>query len=142
MISIAVAQVQIDLTATRIMELKTACNTQPRVESTTAQVRLFVLAIAYRRLVHIASLDQPGEKKIASLQKYIAQLKPVDVDNADPGTTKSQSYYMPTDSVSPDEWSEFENVYQIHCPKVFMDSAIRDVRRRVLPKLHIRIHWT
>jgi hypothetical protein len=45
-------------------------------------------------------------------------------------TTKepTQSYPMPLHTVSPDEWVEFENVYQIHCPKIYMDSAIRDVR--------------
>ena len=29
--------------------------------------------------------------------------------------------------VSPEEWLEFENVYQIHCLKIYMDNAVRDV---------------
>ena len=40
----------------------------------------------------------------------------------------SQNYFMPSQMVSPEEWLEFENVYQIHCPKIYMDSAVRDVR--------------
>ncbi|OBZ70530.1 hypothetical protein A0H81_09422 [Grifola frondosa] len=39
----------------------------------------------------------------------------------------SQSYYMPTDSVSPEEWTEFDNVYQVYCPQIIMDNAIRGV---------------
>lgn len=39
----------------------------------------------------------------------------------------TQSYLMPSHTVSPAEWAEFENVYTIHCPKIYMDSAIRDV---------------
>ena len=34
---------------------------------------------------------------------------------------------MPTNIVSSDEWAEFDNVYKIHCPIVFMDSAVRNV---------------
>jgi hypothetical protein len=40
---------------------------------------------------------------------------------------------MPSDTVSPDEWSEFDNVYQVHCPKVFLNNAIRDVRSHFTP---------
>jgi hypothetical protein len=41
--------------------------------------------------------------------------------------SKEQTYYMPSDTVSADEWSCFDNVYQVHCPKIFMNNAIRDV---------------
>ncbi|KAH8105900.1 golgi-body localization protein domain-containing protein [Cristinia sonorae] len=37
------------------------------------------------------------------------------------------SYYMPSDSVSPEEWAEFQNVYQVHCPQIFMDNITRDI---------------
>lgn len=41
---------------------------------------------------------------------------------------KNPTYYqMPSDTVSADEWAEFDNVYHIHCPRISMDSAIRDV---------------
>ncbi|OBZ70295.1 hypothetical protein A0H81_09960 [Grifola frondosa] len=34
---------------------------------------------------------------------------------------------MPADSVSPEEWAEFDNVYQVYCPQIIMDNAIRDI---------------
>lgn len=40
----------------------------------------------------------------------------------------TRSYLMPSHTVSPDEWAAFENVYQIHCPKIYMDNTVRDVR--------------
>jgi hypothetical protein len=47
--------------------------------------------------------------------------------SSDADASKQQTYYMPSDSVSADEWSEFDNVYQVHCPRIFMNNAIRDV---------------
>jgi hypothetical protein len=62
------------------------------------------------------------EKKISLLEDYVTKVATRASD-----TNDSESYYMPSDAVSPDEWADFENVYQIHCPKIFMDAAIRDV---------------
>ena len=67
------------------------------------------------------------KKMLALLEEYIAALRETGVRPDDPQTKEPQSYHMPTDIVSPDEWAEFDNVYQIHCPSVFMDSAVRDV---------------
>jgi hypothetical protein len=49
--------------------------------------------------------------------------------------SKEQTYYMPSDTVSADEWSEFDNVYQVHSPRIFMNNAIRDVRSHPTQKL-------
>jgi hypothetical protein len=68
------------------------------------------------------------KKMLALLEEYIAALRETEVGLDDPQTQESQNYLMPTDIVSPNEWAEFDNVYQIHCPSVFMDSAVRDVR--------------
>jgi hypothetical protein len=59
---------------------------------------------------------------IALLEQYVTTL-------GNPDSQYTSQYPMPTDSVSPDEWAEFDNVFQVHCPKIFMDSASRDVRR-------------
>lgn len=67
------------------------------------------------------------EKKISLLNDYITHLQEVD-KSSHSHKTGEQTYYMPSDSVSPNEWSEFDNVYQVHCPRIFMDNAIRDVR--------------
>ncbi|KAL0070669.1 Protein SABRE [Marasmius tenuissimus] len=79
-----------------------------------------------------ATLDQadteekrrPQKRKISLLEHYIEALKNLDQDSpSDP----SPDYQMPADSVSADEWAEFDNVYQIHGPKLFLDSAVRDI---------------
>jgi hypothetical protein len=40
----------------------------------------------------------------------------------------STNYYMAADTISADEWSGFDNVYHVHCPKVFLNESVRDVR--------------
>ena len=68
------------------------------------------------------------KKMLALLEEYIAVLRETEAGLDDPQIQEAQNYYMPTAIVSPDEWAEFDNVYQIHCPSVFMDSSVRDVR--------------
>ena len=63
MISIAVAQVQIDLATARVMELKMACNAQPGIGSSLGQVGLLALAIAPCHLVHTADLISLSRKR-------------------------------------------------------------------------------
>ena len=75
--------------------------------------------------------DKALEKKISLLETYVAHLREVEMkSNARAGN--EQTYYMPSDTVSADEWSEFDNVYQVHCPKIFLNNAIRDVRSQSL----------
>ena len=38
------------------------------------------------------------------------------------------SYYIATDTVPVSEWHGFENVYQVHCPRLFLNESVRDVR--------------
>lgn len=66
---------------------------------------------------------------IVLLEDYIALLR----ENESTPNKSSQSYHLPSDTVSPDEWAEFDHVYQIHCPKLFMDNAIRDVCLGFIP---------
>ena len=68
------------------------------------------------------------KKMLALLEEYIAVLRETEAGLDDPQIQEAQNYHMPTAIVSPDEWAEFDNVYQIHCPSVFMDSSVRDVR--------------
>lgn len=64
---------------------------------------------------------------IALLQDYLTHLYEADANARKSETNGRQSYYMPADSVSPEEWAEFANVYQVHNPQLFMDNIIRDV---------------
>lgn len=38
------------------------------------------------------------------------------------------NYYIATDTVPMSEWRGFENVYQVHCPRLFLNESVRDVR--------------
>lgn len=55
-------------------------------------------------------------KMISLLEDYATHLKEVAATSRQPGPNGPRSYYMPSDSVSPEEWAEFQNVYQVHCP--------------------------
>lgn len=61
---------------------------------------------------------------LSLLESYISRLKDIDSAHIPSGET----YELPADNVSAEEWAEFEHVYQIHFPRVFLDSVIRDVR--------------
>lgn len=64
---------------------------------------------------------------IALLEDYVTHLEQVETASRISGFGDRQSYYMPSDTVSAAEWAEFTNVYQVHCPQIFMDNTIRDV---------------
>lgn len=61
---------------------------------------------------------------VSLLESYISHLK--DIDSAH--IPSDETYHLPADNVSAEEWAEFEHVYQIHFPRVFLDNVIRDVR--------------
>ena len=65
---------------------------------------------------------------ISLLENYVNHLRKVDAQSQSAFSTGPLTYYMPADSVSPGEWDQFDNVYQVHCPNVYLDNVIRDVR--------------
>ena len=64
---------------------------------------------------------------ISLLRNYVKHLQEVELTSQTDSRKGPLNYYMPADSVSPDEWAEFDNVYQVHCPRIYMDNIIRDV---------------
>jgi hypothetical protein len=68
-------------------------------------------------------------KMLVLLEDYVTLLQATEAGSRPTGETKGHSYHIPADTLSEAEWAEFDNVYQIHCPKIFLDSAIRDVCR-------------
>ncbi|EKM59200.1 uncharacterized protein PHACADRAFT_169675 [Phanerochaete carnosa HHB-10118-sp] len=64
---------------------------------------------------------------ISLLEGYVAHLKKVDAQSQSAFHTGPLTYYMPADSVSPDDWANFDNVYQVHCPNLYLDNIIRDI---------------
>lgn len=57
---------------------------------------------------------------IRLLEDYVNLLRGTESGNR-------STYYMATETVSSEEWASFDNVYQVHCPKVFMNESVRDV---------------
>jgi hypothetical protein len=99
------AQVQIDLAKDRIQELRT------RLRDVTSH-----------RFNADAELEYA--KKIALLEAYVAELQ---ADTLNQDTQSRGSYYMPASAVNPEEWGDFDNVYQVHNPKIFLTDAVRDI---------------
>ncbi|KAF9247308.1 golgi-body localization protein domain-containing protein [Melanogaster broomeanus] len=83
----------------------------------------------------IATLQRMAEEDLKSMQRVQFQtlekmaLLLHDYNQCPEGVRKSngESYYMPAEMVSANEWSDFENVYQVHSPNLFMCNSVRDV---------------
>jgi hypothetical protein len=67
-----------------------------------------------------------AEKMVSLLEDYVTLLQDVDA-KVDTKPSDLHSYFLPSEIISPKEWEEFENVYHIHCPSIFLDAAVRDV---------------
>lgn len=70
------------------------------------------------------------EKKIKLLKRHLLQLQ--ELDNAkshdtDPSQSDYPSYLIPIDVSSLTDWTEFDNVYQFHCPKFSINNCVREV---------------
>jgi len=66
-------------------------------------------------------------KMIKLLEEYAAVLN----ENQAAGESMESptgNYYIATDTVPMSEWCGFENVYQVHCPRLFLNESVRDVR--------------
>lgn len=79
------------------------------------------------------------EKMVVLLQDYIALLQETQAGSRPTGETNGHSYHIPADTLSEAEWEEFDNVYQIHCPKIFLDSAVRDVRSKYVSQFDVHM---
>ena len=64
-------------------------------------------------------------KMIKLLEEYGAVLNQAAEEGAG---SRPGSYYIATDTVPMSEWLGFENVYQVHCPRLFLNESVRDVR--------------
>ncbi|KAF8556963.1 hypothetical protein OG21DRAFT_1435884 [Imleria badia] len=105
----------------------------PQVEISLAEQRIVMLQHMAEEEVKSAQPVQrqyPLDKMISLLRDYTDHLKAV--DQCPEGARKSnvESYYMPAEMVSANEWADFENVYQVHSPNLFMCNAVRDVLMR------------
>ncbi|KAI0081718.1 hypothetical protein K474DRAFT_1133165 [Panus rudis PR-1116 ss-1] len=108
----SVPQVQIELAETRIAELQGVLREEKRSSASSG---------------YESKKSSDARKMLTLLQDYVKHLEKIDAAAQTSKKGDRQSYYMPSDSVSPHEWAEFSNVYQVHCPQLFMDNTIRDI---------------
>lgn len=73
-------------------------------------------------------------KMIKLLEEYAAVLNE-NQTNGEGKDPRPGSYYIATDTVPVSEWRGFENVYQVHCPRLFLNESVRDVRFRCLTQV-------
>ncbi|KAG8218593.1 hypothetical protein J3R82DRAFT_4234 [Butyriboletus roseoflavus] len=103
----------------------------PQVEISLAEQRIATLQRMAEEEAKTAKLRQyPLDKMVILLRDYIDHLKAVDQYPEGARKSNVESYYMPAEMVSANEWAEFENVYQVHSPNLFMCNAVRDVLMR------------
>ncbi|KAF8826840.1 hypothetical protein HHX47_DHR5000618 [Lentinula edodes] len=96
----------------------------PHIQMTLASERIDQLN-AISAADRNSSSESTAQKMIPLLQRYVNHL--LDTEDGQTQDATPYNYSMPADSVSADEWAEFDNVFQIHCPKLFVDSAVRDI---------------
>ena len=70
-------------------------------------------------------------KMIKLLEEYAAVLNEDQTAGAE---SRPGSYYIATDTIPVEEWLGFEHVYQVHCPRLFLNESVRDVRVPLFPR--------
>ncbi|KAI0702885.1 golgi-body localization protein domain-containing protein [Cytidiella melzeri] len=100
---------------------------QERIDELHAQLVNGIDFGASPPVAEVRRLEINTEHMITLLQNYVKHLREVELASQTTPRTGPLNYYMPSDSVSPEEWAEFDNVYQIHCPRIYMDNIIRDI---------------
>lgn len=66
-------------------------------------------------------------KMIKLLEEYEAVLSESQTAEERAGS-HSGNFYIEADTVPVSEWLGFENVYQVHCPRLFLNESVRNVR--------------
>lgn len=88
-----------------------------------AELRLLIRKAGQRSL---SGFDlQTAEKMVALLEDYVTVLQGIDAGRDT--DISDMTYFLPSEMASSSELAQFENVYQLHCPSIFLDSPIRDV---------------
>ncbi|KAG1892357.1 golgi-body localization protein domain-containing protein, partial [Suillus subluteus] len=113
----SVPQIEVDLANHRIAQLRDLVTLNPHANEGV-----------YPNL-HLRSNNTSTSlhRMIALLQDYVNHLRMTEIPHTGSRSSNIENYYMPSETVEADEWAEFENVYQLHAPKVFMNDSIRDV---------------
>lgn len=91
-----------------------------------AELRSLIRKAKQRNMVNVSFDMTTAERMVALLEDYVTVLQNLDA-GVEPKEADPQTYFLPSDMTSTAEVAEFENVYQIHCPSIFLESSIRDI---------------
>jgi hypothetical protein len=130
---VAVAQVQIRLAQERISQLQGDSYQKGEHSRSEAPSQEVHKSICHPILALTSKQDKTSPSRMIGLLKdYVDHLQATDTPSHATGERDARTYYMPTDTVSAEDWSEFENVFQVHSPQITIDNAIRDVSIKTL----------
>ncbi|KAG2156152.1 golgi-body localization protein domain-containing protein [Suillus clintonianus] len=100
----------------------------PQIEVDLANERIAQLGVLAAQSAHAnEGTSNSLHRMMALLQDYANHLRMTENPHTASRSSNIENYYMPSETVEADEWAEFENVYQVHAPKVFMNDSIRDI---------------
>lgn len=97
----------------------------PQVEISLAKARISVLQEEMKSTENIEK-HRALDRMIILLGEYVAHLREMD-QLSETALSNLSNYYMPSDLISASEWADFENVYQVHAPSLFMCDSVRDL---------------
>ncbi|KAI6163026.1 golgi-body localization protein domain-containing protein [Pisolithus thermaeus] len=97
----------------------------PQVEISLAEARVSLLQEEMRSTESIEK-HRALDRMITLLGEYIAHIREMD-QLSEAAFSNLSNYYMPSDLISASEWADFENVYQVHAPSLFMSNPVRDL---------------
>ena len=73
-------------------------------------------------------MTQPEASRLSRMITLLGEyISLIDSSCVAPEDSPTKNYLMPSESVSPNEWADFDNVYQVHNPTLYFDAHIRDV---------------
>ncbi|KAL4076077.1 golgi-body localization protein domain-containing protein [Scleroderma citrinum] len=100
----------------------------PYVEISLAEARISVLQRTMEEMESAANLETRStlERMVVLLREYVAHLREVD-QLSESALNNLSNYYMPSELISASEWADFENVYQVHAPNLFMCDSVRNL---------------
>lgn len=107
-------------------------NTEPsiyHIQISLAEERITELERQLRNHEHRDSAAEASRLKrmIVLLDEYISLIRS---SYMSPDNDRARNYLIPSETVSPYEWADFDNVYQVHSPTIYFDAPIRDILLR------------
>ncbi|KZS98046.1 hypothetical protein SISNIDRAFT_449676 [Sistotremastrum niveocremeum HHB9708] len=117
----SVHRVQVALANDRLTELRSQIKRVPSTDSTTHDY-------SKEEISAINSRRTALSRQASLLESYVRHLETSEAANPsdDSQMTELDSYAIPSETLSAEEWQNFINVYQVHSPVICIDNVTRD----------------